>query len=310
MIKVAIDAQKPEHNLYHYMRSGVSQKFTWVKEYADITILALENEQSEKRIEDYLYSERNFFLYFESTFWLTKYCNPEFVQNLPKYNGFKGVVSHAKKTLGEMQELLPSISVYHLPVGVPCRNAKPLFNRLQNTERVPTMLFWGSHNDLKQTNWASRGGPVVDELFCKLRNKLPCKLIARCPTTLKCQSLYPDDVEVYNDYLSADVLEQIHERADIFLLPSSKAHFISVPFAMSFAIPCAGLKHWALDEILDKQTGIIAADFEELEDSLTQILSNKDSLLTISLAALLAQRSNYNCNAYAERWEKIISSKH
>jgi hypothetical protein len=310
MLKVAIDAQLPEHTLYAYMRSGrPSNHFRWVAadDLPDVTILALENDRSQERIDAYQQSGRPYFLYFESLFWLTKYCTPEFIRSITPV----GIISHTAKTCGEVLELVaaggPETTVYQLPVGVPTRPVRPIFDRLSRLETRPlTLLFWGSHNDLTNAEWENRGGPLADELFCALRRRGPCELIVRAPAgAMRAERDHSHSVMRIDSYLDAEDLEHLHARADVFLLPSTKAHFISVPYAMSFGMPTVGLRHWALEELLvDGQNGIIAADAEDM----LRRFPDRDKLLSLSLGALATQRNRHNAARYPEGWERIFQA--
>lgn len=310
MLKVAIDAQLPEHTLYAYMRSGrPSPHFRWVSvdDLPDVTILALENDHSQERIDVYQQSGRRYFLYFESLFWLTSYCTSEYIKTISPV----GIISHTHKTCGDVLDVFVAdgrkISVYLLPVGVPTRPVRPIFDRLARLETRPiTLMFWGSHNDQTNAEWENRGGPAVDELFCALRRRSPCELIVRAPRdVLRAEKDHSHCVSRFDRYLPDHELEQLHAKADVFLLPSSKAHFISVPYAMSFGMPTIGLRHWALEELLtDGHNGIIAAD----ADDMLRRFPDRDRLLSLSLGSLATQRNMHNAARYPEGLERIFKA--
>jgi glycosyltransferase involved in cell wall biosynthesis len=306
MLKVTIDAQLPEHTLYRYMRSGQPKKFEWLPKHddghADVTILALENSRSQERIANYVMAGRPFLLYMESTFWLTDYCDAKFVSNIDRQPACLGVCSHTKKTLDEFATLLPSKPRFHVPVGVPRQD----FLYKTGPAFLITFLFWGSHNDREQKAWKDRGGQLVCDLFIRLHTKFHCKLILRAPkdADLISKAVWPDDVEMHHDYLSDAELDDIHRRSDVLLLPSSKAHFISVPYAASFGIPTVGLEHWALRELIeDGVNGIIARDFDDLVERCSRL---PEQLPALSRGALERQRRDHDCESYPERWAKVF----
>ena len=318
MLKVTIDAQLPEHTLYRYMRSGKTfeQNFEWITENAhqfqdaDLVILALENNLSQERIVRRISNGDKFLLYMESSFWLTDYCTPEFVKQLNKEPLCLGIVSHTRKTLNEFAELLPDKHRFHVPVGVP--RQEPDVSCVQHAsgetewKNPITFLFWGSHNDKEQKAWWDRGGQLVCDLFCRMHTKYHCRLILRVPKSvdLISKTIWPDDVEMHHDYVSSEELANIHRRSDVLLLPSSKAHFISVPYAASFGIPTVGLKHWALRELIeDGRSGLIAKDFDDL---VIQCSHLPEWLPVLSRGALERQRLDHDCNDYPARWAAVF----
>ena len=312
MLKVSIDAQLPEHTLYSYMRSGKPTTFEWVdnldtftasREKPDLFILALENKFSQERIQQRISAGHKFLLYMESSFWLTDYCTPEFIQALDQQPLLLGVCSHTKKTLDEFATLLPSKPRFHVPVGVP-RQSQDYWHR-EDGDPI-TFLFWGSHNDKEQKAWKDRGGQLVCDLFIRLHTKYHCKMILRAPrdADLISKAVWPDDVEMYHDYLPSGQLADIHHRSDVLLLPSSKAHFISVPYAASFGIPTVGLEHWALRELIeDGVNGIIAKDFDDLVDRCSKL---PGLLPALSRGALESQRRDHDCENYPQRWASVF----
>ena len=307
MLKVAIDAQLPEHTLYRYMRSGQPKTFEWAGAGpSDLWILALENDKSQQRIQGYLDRKEKFLLYMESSFWLTDRCSEDFINSLDKQPLCLGVASHTRRTLDEFAVLLPRKPTFHVPVGVPRQHDF----EVRSLQDPITFLFWGSHNDKEQKAWKDRGGNLVDRMFGELHSKFPCRLVLRAPADagLWSEHLWLSDVERHEGYVSDAVLDDIHRRSDVLLLPSSKAHFISVPYAASFGIPTVGLEHWALRELIeDGMNGIIAKDFDDLVARCSQL---PELLPALSRGALERQRRDHDCERYPERWAKVFEELH
>ena len=103
-------------------------------------------------------------------------------------------------------------------------------------------------------------------------------------------------------------IESCLHRSDVLLLPSSKAHFISVPYAASFGIPTVGLEHWALRELIeDGVNGIIAKDFDDLVDRCSKL---PGLLPALSRGALESQRRDHDCENYPQRWANVFEELH
>lgn len=318
MISLHIDAVKAGHPIYAYISRVNTEGYRFTNEDADITIVALEDPSSERRIQSYLGRCKKVLVYFEHISSLVEV--PAHVFDNPY---FLGSISHSTDSVEQAKKYLPNSRNFYLPVGVPMQDKKKIEERL-NSDHPITLLFWGSWNDIVHGNFGGRGGLSADEIFLRVRRQVDCRLIVRSPMRLRSMDEFPDSVQCVEGYQTEETLNQLHCTSDIYLLPSLQAHFASIPIAMSFGLPIVGNHNWGwaenvtdgYDGIIENSTtrGELCMERQHLDynyvnlvsDRLIGLIQDRKKLTEMSLNALNTQLTKHDIGHYPEKLREIL----
>jgi len=143
---------------------------------------------------------------------------------------------------------------------------------IQRSERPPTILFIGKE-------FFRKGGDILLRAFAMARSVFPdarLLLMTKQPPT----GLSLEGVEIVPPTWDRAVVSALYRRSDIFVLPSRLETWGDVLLeAMSFGLPCIGVKGQAMEEIIrDGVTGILvpSEDTNALAAALVKLLRDRD----------------------------------
>lgn len=175
---------------------------------------------------------------------------------------------------------------------------------LQATKE-PTILFVGK-------DFERKGGPLLLRAFRRVRAAMPnAKLIiagAQPPVT-------EANVEVvgFIDKTTPDGearLAALYRRAAVFTMPSHFEPFgIVYAEAMHFGVPCVGVRHYAIPEIVGhEQTGLLVTPDNEAElaDALLRILRDPALALRMGAEGKKKAEAKFRWDVVAEKMEATI----
>lgn len=322
-LSVHFDAFKKTHAIHVHLASQDSDTFYFTdNEDADVIIVALDGSMPQiQRAHNYLTRGKKVLVYIEHISALV-----EAPASTYEFPNFLGCVSHARSSVIESRKYLPNYKHFYLPVGMPVQDRTKIEERLTSDHPI-TLLFWGSWVDYPHGNFYGRGGLAADEIFGKVREKISnVKFIIRVPNHISLTSdRFPESMYRTSVYVPQEELDNIHERSDIYLLPSQQAHFATVPAAMSYGMPVVGNHNWGYDEhIIDGHNGIreqyntpgeqcmnracIDKNYVNLvSERLIDLITNREKLITMSRNALETQLEEHNIAHYPKLLAKILA---
>lgn len=319
MISLFVDSIKKTHPIYHYLQNGTSKIYHFGDNDSDITILSLEDNTSQQRIDNLLTRYKKLFVYFEHVASLVNDITADFINYLLSHPCFLGFITHSQDTFRYLKSI--NYPVFYLPIGVFNQNEQKIKERIHSSDAL-NFVFWSSWNDIHNNNFYGRGGFYADEIFLRVRKHRNCTLTIRSPVELRSAKEFPDSVRNINQYLLQSELFDIYANANLYLLSSAQAHFITIPEAMSFGLPIIGTNTWGFEEnVTDKHNGIVEScnqkwelcrsrdslDYGYIERVASRLISlTKDELVHLSLNALNHQRSFHNADNYPIYVGKIL----
>lgn len=174
-----------------------------------------------------------------------------------------------------------------------------------NAKRERAILFIGK-------DFAREGVALLLKAFALVRRALPdTKLIIAGAAP----SIDQPNVEVIgfvdkNTPAGEERLAQLFKRAAVFAAPSDSTSFgISYAEAMHFALPCVGLNHYAMPEIVEHHaTGLLVPpnDVEALAAALIYILNNPAVAQRMGMEGKKRAEQLFRWDAVAEKLEWIV----
>jgi glycosyltransferase involved in cell wall biosynthesis len=316
-----VDSIKKSHPIYHYLQSGYSKIYKFGDSDSDLTIISLEDNTSQQRINNLLVNSKKFFIYFEHITSLTNDVSNDFIQHLLSHPCFLGFITHSQNTFRYLKSI--NYHAFYLPIGVFNQDEQKIKHRIHFSD-VLNFVFWSSWNDIHNNNFYGRGGLYADEIFSRVRRHRNCTLTIRSPVELKSAREFPESVRNINRYLLQSELFDIYTNSNLYFLPSAQAHFITIPEAMSFGLPVIGTDTWGFDEnITDRHNGIVencnqkwelcrsrdSLDYEYIEKVTNRLIHlTKEDLILLSLNALNHQISFHNADNYPTYIEDILET--
>lgn len=174
-----------------------------------------------------------------------------------------------------------------------------------DARKEPTILFIGK-------DFARKGGPLLLEAFARVNRVIPdAKLIIAGATPAVNQA----NVEVigFIDKNTPDGearLAALYKRAAVFTMPSHFEPFgIVYAEAMHFGLPCVGVNHYAIPEIVqDQVTGLVVPpnDVDQLASALIYILRNPNVARRMGLEGKRRAEQFFRWDMVAEKMEAVI----
>lgn len=155
---------------------------------------------------------------------------------------------------------------------------------------TPTILFIGKELYRK-------GGDMLLEAFAQARQEAPgARLIL--VTAAPIPPAFPrDGVEVIHGTWDRQTITALYRSADLFVLPSRLETWGDVLLeAMSYGLPCIGVRGQAMEEIIDHEsTGLVvpAEDVAALAQSLVRLLTDGGLRRRMGEQARLKAEKNY-----------------
>lgn len=171
--------------------------------------------------------------------------------------------------------------------------------------REPTILFIGK-------DFERKGGPLLLRAFKRVRAAMPN---ARLIIAGAQPQVDEPNVEAvgYVDKTTPDGearLAWLYRRAAVFTMPSHFEPFgIVYAEAMHFGLPCVGVRHYAMPEIVThEQTGLLVAPDNEVElaDALLRVLRDRALGLRMGVEGKKKAEALFRWDAVAEKMEAIM----
>lgn len=172
--------------------------------------------------------------------------------------------------------------------------------------KEPTILFIGK-------DFERKGGPLLLRAFARVRAAMPnAKLIIAGAQP----EVNDPNIEVvgFIDKNTPDGearLAALYRRAAVFTMPSHFEPFgIVYAEAMHFGLPCVGVRHYAMPEIIGhEQTGLLVSPDHELElaDALLRVLRDRPTALRMGIEGKKKADTLFRWDAVAEKMEAVIS---
>ncbi|MCL4267298.1 MAG: glycosyltransferase family 4 protein [Anaerolineae bacterium] len=161
---------------------------------------------------------------------------------------------------------------------------------LHRETTTPTVLFIGKE-------FYRKGGDLLLEAFAQARQEVPGARL-KMVTAVPIPSAFPGaGVEIIQATWDRQAIAALYRSADLFVLPSRLETWGDVLLeAMSYGLPCIGVKGQAMEEIIDHEsTGLIvpAEDVAALAQSLVRLLTDAGLRGRMGQQARLKAEENY-----------------
>jgi glycosyltransferase involved in cell wall biosynthesis len=179
------------------------------------------------------------------------------IKTLLEADECRAIVTHMRSTAEMLPRLFQSETiarkVIYAPLGValPPRVQRPM----RRTDEPIELLFINSWAQ-QGVCFGLRGGFDILEAFRILKARYP-RLRLTLRTTLPKlarpyqQILASDDVQIIDRVVSDEEMTQLHQKADIFLLPAGRIHIVSLLGAMAHGLPVVVSDAWGFEEYVD-----------------------------------------------------------
>ncbi|MFQ3651167.1 MAG: glycosyltransferase family 4 protein, partial [Gemmataceae bacterium] len=169
----------------------------------------------------------------------------------------RGILTHIRSTAEMLPRLFQSEQiarkVFYAPLGVELLPAvqRPLRGRDEPIE----LLFTNSWSQ-GAINFKLRGGLDVLEAFRLLKLRYPRLRLTLRSTLPELHRHYQrivasDDVQLIDRKVSNQEMQELHQRADIYLLPAARIHIVSLLGAMAHGLPVVVSDGWGFEEYVD-----------------------------------------------------------
>jgi starch synthase len=171
--------------------------------------------------------------------------------------------------------------------------------------REPLILFVGR-------DFERKGGAVLLRAFARVHARLPHArlVIAGCEPPVHQAGV---EIAGFIDKTSADGeqrLAALFARAAVFTMPSHFEPFgIVYAEAMHFGLPCVGVRHCAMPEIIsDGETGLLVPpdDDEALARALIRILEDRELAERMGRAAMVKAQERFRWDTVANKMVKVM----
>jgi glycosyltransferase involved in cell wall biosynthesis len=169
----------------------------------------------------------------------------------------RAIVTHMRSTAEMLPRLFQSETigrkVIYAPLGVAL---PPLVQRPVRGRDEPMELLFVNSWAQQGVCFGLRGGFDILEAFRILKVRYP-RLRLTLRTTLPKlarhyqQILASDDVRIIDRVVSDEEMTQLHQQADIFLLPAARIHIVSLLGAMAHGLPVVVSDGWGFEEYVD-----------------------------------------------------------
>lgn len=171
--------------------------------------------------------------------------------------------------------------------------------------REPTILFIGK-------DFERKGGPLLLRAFKRVRAAMPN---ARLIVAGAQPQIDEPNVEVtgFIDKNTPDGearLASLYRRAAVFTMPSHFEPFgIVYAEAMHFGVPCVGVRHYAIPEIVThEQTGLVVTPDNDVElaDALLRVLRDRSLALRMGVEGKKKAEALFRWDVVAEKMEAVM----
>jgi glycosyltransferase involved in cell wall biosynthesis len=169
----------------------------------------------------------------------------------------RAIVTHMRSTAEMLPILFQSETIARKVIYAPLGVALPpeVQRPLRGSDEPIELLFVNSWAQ-QPVSFGLRGGFDILEAFRILKQHYPRLRLTLRTTLPKIARHYQqivahDDVQIIDRVVSDEEMTQLHQQADIFLLPAGRIHIVSLLGAMSHGLPVVVSDGWGFEEYVD-----------------------------------------------------------
>ena len=178
-------------------------------------------------------------------------------------------------------------------------------------DRSRRSIQQGAHLLFIGKDFYRKGGDLLLDAFVKIHAELPQTRLTLVTNLPSAKKSLPAGASVLPPTWDRAKIAWLYAHADIFVLPSRLETWGDVlPEAMSFGLPCVGVRADAMDEIIQHQvTGLVVppGDLDALTDALLLLLRNPQLCQSYGLNGRRRVETALNWDRVAESLEQSLA---